>query len=244
MTRVLFSDFIGLMLKVSAIKESSSAGALMVALNLLMVVATTTAILDRCTKMEDGEKDYEEAKRLEHVEITKEGSQKGNFARVIDPDFNGMLKVQMTSGKQAGKIKTYKQASTRARRPVKGVNDGAPARTASGSAVDVDRAEVFGKKEVLLMQNPLHPLSVRKGGPAAAPAVLAPGRSPAKMSRILRSLTFPKPKRLVQAAAPPTTTPEPRTPRRLVPEASFLSHALAELTTVPLPEQLQKEATL
>jgi hypothetical protein len=239
------------MLKVSAIQESSSAGALMVALNLLMVAATTTAILDRCTKMEGAEKDYEEAKRLEHVEVTKEGSQKGNFARVIDPDFNGMLKVQMTSGKHAGKIKTYKQASTRACRPVKEVNDGARARTASGSAADVDLSEVFGKKEesgsslVLLSENPLHPLSFRKGGPAAAPAVSAPGRSPAKTARMRpRSPTFPKPKRLVRAAASPATTPEPREPRRLVPKASFLSHALAELTTVPVPEQLQKEAQL
>jgi hypothetical protein len=41
------------------------------------------------------------------VEITKPGKQKGNHGRVLDPDWKGLVKVEMTSGADAGQTKSF-----------------------------------------------------------------------------------------------------------------------------------------
>ena len=48
------------------------------------------------------------------VEITKPGAQQGSRARVLDPCWKGLLKVEMTSGADAGQTKSYESHEVQA----------------------------------------------------------------------------------------------------------------------------------
>ena len=54
------------------------------------------------------------------VSVMKNGSQRGNLAMVVDPDWNGLVKVRMISGAHAfphpSHIKTYKRSHLRMKR--------------------------------------------------------------------------------------------------------------------------------
>ena len=54
------------------------------------------------------------------VSVTKSGAQRGNLAMVVDPDWNGLVKVRMISGAHAyphpDHIKTYKRSHLRMKR--------------------------------------------------------------------------------------------------------------------------------
>jgi hypothetical protein len=65
--------FVGLMLKVQAIKGSTLAGPLMILLNLTMVVAVTVAVLYRGTKMELSVARRDEKKHLEEQGMVEQG---------------------------------------------------------------------------------------------------------------------------------------------------------------------------
>ena len=47
------------------------------------------------------------------VEITKEGKQMGQFARVTDTNWNGMIKVEVTTGDFQGSTKSYQASQLR-----------------------------------------------------------------------------------------------------------------------------------
>ena len=108
------------------------------------------------------------------VEITKPGKQKGNHGRVLDPDWKGLVKVEMTSGADAGQTKSFDTNDVKAR-PQQAAKGAGPAASPAGGS-DRDTNEVKAR-----------PQQAAKGaGPAASPAASPAGGSDRQRKLMVR----------------------------------------------------------